>query len=288
MLKRLLLLFSLSALALGQEQQMRANCSAEAHDEIIKAHHDLYHGVKGGGSGAAHAALLTRQNAAIAVDAYFHIVVSKANDPRYANWQKMATDQMAVMNTAYNKHGISFTLKGSELTVNPAWAKGDDQNSAAMKKALRKGPYRALNIYFASDYAGLGTCSMPTSIGSNPTPATYSGDGCVVVADTMPGGGRTKFNLGMTAVHETGHWLGLFHTFNGESCDGDGDLIADTPAEKEQTTGCPASKDSCPDKPGQDPIHNYMDYGWDECYEEFTPGQEARMKQLWGQFRNGK
>ncbi|KAL1642222.1 hypothetical protein SLS58_005562 [Diplodia intermedia] len=285
MLKRLLVLFSLSALALGQH----FNCSSNAHPEIIKANLDLYHaGVKNGGSGATHASLATRQSAAIAVDAYFHIVVSEANKAKYGNWHQMAADQAAVMNKAYNRHGISFNLKGAELTVSNAWAVGDNGDTAAMKKALRRGGYAALNIYFHSDFAGLGTCTMPASIGASPTPATYVNDGCEVAAATMPGGDRVKFNLGMTAVHETGHWLGLLHTFEGNSCDGPGDGIADTPAESVATDKCPVGKDSCPNSPGVDPIRNYMDYSWDECYEDFTPGQEKRMKDLWGQFRNGK
>ena len=37
-------------------------------------------------------------------------------------------------------------------------------------------------------------------------------------------------------------------------------------------------KDTCPAQPGLDPIHNYMDYSFDSCYEEFTNDQNGRMQ----------
>ena len=57
-------------------------------------------------------------------------------------------------------------------------------------------------------------------------------------------------NLGATAAHEMGHWLGLLHTFEDETCDAAswGDYVADTPQQAVPTEGCPArgSQDSCP------------------------------------------
>lgn len=75
------------------------------------------------------------------------------------------------------------------------------------------------------------------------------------------------YNLGGTAVHEVGHWFGLMHTFQGESCSptNPGDYIDDTKQEAAQTAGCPANKDTCPQLPGGgDPVSNYMDYSSDE------------------------
>jgi hypothetical protein len=59
---------------------------------------------------------------------------------------------------------------------------------------------------------------------------------------------------------------------------------SDTPAQKTPTSGCPEGKDTCPE-PGLDPIHNYMDYSFDSCYTEFTPGQVQRMQDAWLFFR---
>ena len=74
------------------------------------------------------------------------------------------------------------------------------------------------------------------------------------------------YDEGQTAVHETGHWLGLLHTFQGYSCSGPGDYIDDTPQQSQSTDGCPNTiplKDSCPSLPGMDAIHNFMDYSTD-------------------------
>jgi len=89
------------------------------------------------------------------------------------------------------------------------------------------------------------------------------------------------------SILQVGHWLGLFHTFGSEDgCSGldTGDEVNDTPIEFDASYGCPVGRDSCPE-PGNDPIHNWMDYTDDACMEEFTTGQEIRMREQWGAFR---
>lgn len=169
----------------------------------------------------------------------------------------MLSDQLAVMNTDFAPHGISFNLLGTDRTVNPNWAVDNDE--LAMKTALRKGSYSNLNVYFQTRLTdnALGYAYLPTSVTSGS--AAFRRDGVSLNAQTVPGGSQTRFNLGKTATHEVGHWLGLYHTFQG-GCTGNGDFIADTPAQASSSSGCPVGRDSCPSQPGLDPIHNYMDY----------------------------
>jgi hypothetical protein len=173
----------------------------------------------------------------------------------------MLTAQLAALNQAYAPHQIQFTLKGTTRTVNANWAA--DGNEMAMKRALRKGTYDTLNIYFLNDLgSNLGYCYFPAAAGATPGSTTQIRDGCSVLSSTVPGGSAANYNLGHTTTHEVGHWFGLYHTFQG-GCTGAGDSVADTPAQASASSGCPVGRDSCPSQAGSDPIHNYMDYSYE-------------------------
>ncbi|TID13115.1 Extracellular metalloprotease [Venturia nashicola] len=224
-------------------------------------------------------------NFSATIPTYFHIVSSTANKDMVTD--KMISDQLAVMNARYAGSGFSYNLVATDHTVNDQWA--SQQGDAAMQKALRKGTYGTLNIYFLTDLPTplLGQCVFPVA---NPPAAALVKDGCEILATSMPGGTMAPYNLGLTVVHEVGHWLGLFHPFQGYSCTKDSDMVADTPFQSEATYNCPVlgSKDSCPDAPGVDGTSNYMDYADDACMDSFTPGQIARAGSIYTSFRAGK
>lgn len=84
------------------------------------------------------------------------------------------------------------------------------------------------------------------------------------------------YNLGRTAVHEVGHWLGLRHVWGDTYC-GD-DLVDDTPKQGNFTSGCPTGfRSSCDNAPLGDMYMNYMDFTNDACLNLFTNGQKQRM-----------
>ncbi|KAH7120585.1 metalloprotease [Dactylonectria macrodidyma] len=230
---------------------------------------------------AASGGVTTR--ATINVGVYFHVVAKSKTVAGGYLTDKMLSDQLAVLNTDFAPHGIAFNLLGTDRTVNSGWSA--DGNELAMKKALRKGTYKDLNIYFQSALVddALGYAYLPESVSSGST--QFYRDGVSLDAQTVPGGSYTNFNAGKTGTHEVGHWMGLYHTFEG-GCTGNGDFISDTPASANATSGCPIGRDSCPRQAGVDPIHNYMDYSYDSCYEEFTAGQKTRMYSFWDTYRD--
>ncbi|WP_426244066.1 zinc metalloprotease [Nocardioides sp. LHG3406-4] len=171
--------------------------------------------------------------------------------------------------------GFTFSLVGTYRYNNNTWNR--DGASAKYRSQTRKGGPNALNIWLV-DFSYLGIATFPWDYAKNP-----SIDGIRVQYSSLPGGSSTNFNLGETATHEAGHWLGLYHTFQG-GCTTTNDSVADTPAQGSASSGCPAGRDSC-SLPGTDPIHNYMDYSYDSCYTEFTAGQSSRMSSMFTAYR---
>jgi Pregnancy-associated plasma protein-A len=219
------------------------------------------------------------------VNVYFHVITNTSGagnvtDARIAQQIQVMNDSFGTAtggaNTLYR-----FTLVSTDRTANNTWYTCTGGTcEQQMKTALHKGGAADLNFYTNGMGGGLlGWATFPWQYASAPLM-----DGVVCLHSSLPGGSSTPYNLGDTATHEVGHWVGLYHTFQG-GCNGNGDFVSDTPAERSPASGCPSGLDTCRNKPGLDPIENFMDYSYDSCMYKFTAGQAARADAMTLQYR---
>jgi len=221
------------------------------------------------------------------IDVHFHVINKGTGVKNGDLTQKMIDDQIKVLNDAYKSAGVQFRLVDVDRTKNSKWfaAQPDSSAEREMKTKLRKGDANDLNIYTTNPSGGLlGWATFPSDYKSDPKM-----DGVVILNSSVPGGSIVPFNEGDSATHEVGHWMGLFHTWNEDKGDGKGptgDMVDDTPEHAEPNFGKPPeTTDTLPNKPGFDPVHNFMNYVDDDWMNEFTKGQIARMQAEFEQYR---
>jgi hypothetical protein len=238
---------------------------------------------------AKHPALATQAAgmAPVTIPVAFHVI---QKDSTYAGGNvpdSQIKAQIDVLNNAYGGRtgGAStpfrFKLVSIDRTVNNSWFNlgPGTGGERAMKDALRVGGANTLNIYTAKlTQLLLGWATFPWDYTSAP-----SLDGIVILFSSLPGGTAAPYNEGDTATHEIGHWLGLYHTFQG-GCTAPGDEVDDTPFEASPAFGCPVARDTCT-QPGLDPTTNFMDYTDDSCMFAFTSGQSVRASEAWTAYR---
>ena len=261
-------------------------CSTIEPDDVEKARieSDIAMHLEGSRAG------VTRQAVSGGViNVYFHVV---NNGTGLANGDisaAMINDQITVLNDAFGSSGWTFNLVSTDRTTNATWyANCYGSAETTMNTALHQGTADDLNIYTCNPSGGiLGYATFPSSYASKPNL-----DGVVLLYSSLPGGNAVPYNLGDTGTHEVGHWMGLYHTFQGgcaRQASG-GDAVSDTPAEKSAAFGCPANRDTCTGSrfPGVDPITNFMDYTDDSCMDRFSAGQDTRMDAQFTTYRFGK
>ncbi|KAI0269268.1 Metalloprotease [Gloeopeniophorella convolvens] len=234
-------------------------------------------------------AALTHTAASSTVSVYFHVISKDSTAKGGSLSDDLIAAQIDALNDGYSGSGLSFTLANTTRTVNADWFNNvgpDASQQTTMKRTLRQGGAAALNLYSVGFVSGsgeglLGYSTFPQDYSGNPTD-----DGVVFLFSSVPNGGTANYEQGKTVTHEVGHWVGLYHTFQG-GCSGSGDQVSDTPAEASAASGCPTGRDTC-SSAGVDPIHNYMDYSYDSCMNQFTTGQIARFKSQLSTYRSIK
>lgn len=235
----------------------------------------------------------TLEAGSVTIPTVYHVISAEPlTATEIARYNELIAAQMVVLNDAYSGMGASvgspdtpfrFSALPTTYTVNAEWANLDYGNKATReaKRALHQGDAGTLNVYVVDLGGGLlGYATFP-QMGKG----QLSQDGVVILDESMPGGTVDPYNQGDTLVHEVGHWLGLYHTFQ-SGCHGPGDYVFDTPAEASPAWDCTMiGRDSCPADAGVDPVQNFMDYADDECMNEFTDGQVRRMSNSWEAYR---
>ena len=168
---------------------------------------------------------------------------------------------------------------GINRVYSPAGVEVNQQN-ATVKTIARWDYTKYLNIWVVTS---IGSSGQGITLGYAVFPfmTSASVDGIVMRHDRVGTiGTAVPGDSGRTLTHEVGHWLGLYHTFQG-GCNDD-DFCDDTPpvASTFTNANCPANSNSCAtDNPNlPDQWENYMDYSDGNCMAMFTLQQKARME----------
>ncbi len=214
----------------------------------------------------------------ITIPVAFHVI--RYNDGTGDVTNQQLYTQINVLNTGFSNTNFRFSLYKIDRTNNSTWMTHsyDSPEETQMKQTLAINPRYVLNFYI---------CALSGSFmtGYARFPSEFPEDsymhGVVIRNTTLPGGTHPDYHYGITGVHEVGHYVGLFHTFE-NGCFAPGDMVSDTPDEGSPSEGCPTGKNTCG---SDDPIHNYMDYSDDYCRTEFTSGQSQRMNEQMAYFR---
>lgn len=234
-----------------------------------------------------------RLGATVTVPVRTHVIKGKHRGERHPAGPKRVRHLVDLLNRGFagdqsaasTRTRYRFVLKSIDYTRRDGWFHAflNGPRDNRMKRALHRGDARTLNLYINGggprDFPVLGWSRFPWQYQNRPRL-----DGVTVNVAGLPGGRATGYNLGDTVIHETGHWMGLFHTFQG-GCSAQNDLVTDTPAEGEPSYECDTTRDTCETAPGLDPVNNFMDYSLDSCMFMFTPGQVRRMDSAYEKWR---
>lgn len=168
-----------------------------------------------------------------------------------------------------------------------------DFQDLTLKNLVRWDPGCYINVWVVAEINSSSSGNSVAGYATFPQSHGSVTDGIVIEAKYL---GSNPENT-VVLIHEMGHYLGLYHTFEGgcvnADCTQDGDRVCDTPPDQSTAhVACSIGMNSCATdaqsgfpSDQQDQIENYMDYSDLSCYDRFTQGQSNRMDFMFGQFR---
>jgi hypothetical protein len=258
----------------------------------------------------AHLITQNKSNSVITIPVVFHVVYRTATE-NISNTRLI--EQIAILNQDFrrlnadtNNTPAVFKPFASDIEIEFCLAQRDPEGNPHSGinriqttvtsfstddrvKGVRTG---GVAPWDASKYLNIWTCNISNDIlGYAQFPGGAAATDGVVLHYKYTGktGATAPFNKGRTGTHEVGHWLGLYHTFQGgcagtssTNCNSGGDQVCDTPPTSAARYGCPSVStihNTCTETPTdyRDMTMNYMDYVDDGCMNLFTLGQKARM-----------
>jgi len=155
------------------------------------------------------------------------------------------------------------------------------------------------NTWNPSCYLNIWVCNIYSNLlGYSSLPGDPANEDGVVISYRYFGSGAgtlAPYDKGRTTTHEIGHWLGLYHPFEGAciglnsaTCATTGDFCCDTPPTANASFGCDQTQNSCTEIPNMpDMIENYMMYTDDNCMNLFSHDQATRMQATLNAVRSG-
>ncbi len=248
------------------------------------------------------------------VSVVFHII---SEDPAIIPDQ-LILDGLKDLNDAFAKTGIYVGSAGADTKIHFCLAQKDpdggnssgitrtksfygdfdqDIEDGRVKNLVQWDPKKYINIWYVE---GIRSETLPR-FSCGKWSRRYEGGYATIPTGPDSTDGIVVTAFGALMAHEMGHYLGLYHTFEGlncanNNCATEGDRVCDTPpdASYNNSVSCTQPQNSCSSDTLSgftvnvpDMISNFMDYGNEACHNAFTEGQASRMRAMIATQRSG-
>jgi len=217
------------------------------------------------------------------IPVWFHVLMNKRGTLGVVS-DAQITQQVAVLNSTFASSNVQFVHAGTTRSKNNTWY----NDGGTYYNTLARDVLNNLNIYTNLAGGNLGYAYVPSGGGV----VGNKWDRVVIYYRTIgnPAPYGAPYHLGLTTTHEVGHYLGLYHTFQGgcaaaSNCAHNGDLVCDTNPEGSPNFSPCTRSSAC--GAWLDPTANYMDYSDDVCMTGFSSNQKNRMRCTISNVRTG-